>query len=183
MRLHNGKLALAALLLAGLVGIAPLASAGAVGPDVHSSLSEQVGQKLATLPFYGVFDNIQYQVNGTQVILSGQVTSEHSQTKYDAEKFVKGMEGVTGVVNNIQVLPPSPMDNRIRQAEYHAIFSMSDLGRYTLGVIPQIHIIVNGGHVALEGTVLNQMDRNVAGIAANTVSGVFSVKNDLRVAG
>jgi hyperosmotically inducible protein len=168
------------IVLTGLVAIAPAASARVVQVN-ESQLNQEVGRRLSTLSWYGVFDNLQYQVNGSEVILSGQVISEHDQTKYDAEKAIKTIEGVTKVVNSIQVLPLSPMDNRIRQAEYRAIFSKSDLSRYTLGVIPPVHIIVNGGHVALEGTVINQMDRIVAGIAANSVPGVFSVKNDLQV--
>ena len=94
---------------------------------------------------------------------------------------VKTIRGVTKVVNNIEVLPPSPFDNQIRRAEYRAIFSQSDLGRYLMGAIPQIHIIVNGGHVTLEGVVMNQMDRTMAGMSANSVPGVFSVTNNLRV--
>jgi len=77
------------------------------------------------LPWYGVFDNLEYQVNGSEVILSGQVVSEHSNTKNDAENAVKRINGVTKVVNNIQVLPPLPFDNQIRRAEYRAIFSQS----------------------------------------------------------
>ncbi len=105
-------------------------------------------------------------MNGSEVILSGQLISEHDQTKYDAQKSVEHIPGVSKVVNNIQVLPPSPFDNQIRRAEYRAIFSRSDLGRYTMGPIPQLHIIVNGGHVTLEGVVMNQMDKTIAGISA-----------------
>jgi hyperosmotically inducible protein len=165
-----------------LVGLVTNASTKPTG-YARRSCSQEVGHRLAMLPWYGVFDNLQYQVNGTEVILSGDVTSEHGQTKYDAETTVKRIEGVTGVVNHIHVLPPSSFDDRIRRAEYRTIFSQSDLGRYTLGAIPQIHIIVNNGHVSLEGSVINQMDRNVAGIAANGVPGVFSVTNNLRVGG
>jgi hyperosmotically inducible periplasmic protein len=146
-----------------------------------AGIEKQVQHKLAMLPWYGVFDHLQFQVNGTEVILSGQVVSEHDRTKYDAERDVNGISGVTKVVNNIEVLPLSNFDNRIRQAEYRAIFSQSDLGRYTMGAIPALHIIVNGGHVTLEGTVMNQMDRNVAGIVANSVPGVFSVTNNLQI--
>jgi hyperosmotically inducible protein len=146
-----------------------------------SSIAGQVQHNLAMLPWYGVFDNLAYQVNGSEVILSGKVISEHDRTKYDAESDVKRIPGVTKVVNNIEVLPPSPFDNQIRRAEYRAIFSKSDLGRYTMGAIPHLHIIVNGGHVTLEGVVMNEMDRTVAGISANQVPGVFSVTNNLRV--
>jgi hyperosmotically inducible protein len=157
------------------------ASAGITTNRKALSLSDQVHHELAMLPWYGVFDHLEYQVNGTEVILSGQVTSEHGVTKDDAGKFVKSIPGVTQVVNNIEVLPPSPFDNNIRRAEFRAVFSHGDLGRYTLGAIPQVHIIVKGGHVSLEGVVMNQMDKNMAGIIANTVLGVFSVENNLRI--
>ena len=149
-------------------------------PNV-SAIPDQVQHNLAMLPWYGVFDHLDYQVNGTEVILSGQVISEHATTKDDAGKFVRSIPGVTKVVNNIEVLPPSPFDNQIRRAEYRTVFSQADLGRYTMGAIPQVHIIVKNGHVSLEGVVMNQMDKNIAGIVANTVPGVFSVENNLRI--
>jgi hyperosmotically inducible periplasmic protein len=171
-------------LLAGLVAVTvgvPIANANTATAVNTSSISEQVRHNLVMLPWYGVFDNLQFQVNGTEVVLSGEVISEHGITKDDAANAVKKIPGVTNVVNNIEILPPSPFDNQIRRAEYRAIFSQSDLGRYTLGVIPQVHIIVKGGHVTLEGQVINQMDRTVAGIAANSVPGVFSVENNLQI--
>ena len=165
-----------------------MASAAFAAPGSNASVDSNVGaienqvqHKLAMLPWYGVFDNLKFQVNGTEIILTGQVVSEHDRTKYDAENEVKRIPGVTKVVNDVQVLPPSTFDNQIRRAEFRAIFSKSDLGRYTMGAIPQVHIIVSGGHVALEGTVMNQMDRDVAGIVANTVPGVFSVTNNLKI--
>jgi hyperosmotically inducible periplasmic protein len=145
------------------------------------SLSDQIHHELVMLPWYGVFDNIEYQVNGTEVILKGQVISEHANTKDDAEKFVGAIPDVTYVVNNIEVLPPSQFDDQIRRAEYRTVFSKADLGRYTLGAIPQVHIIVKNGHVSLNGVVMNQMDKNIAGIVANSVPGVFSVENNLRI--
>jgi len=168
-----------ALVLAGLV---TSTSARTVG-ETNRPVAEQVRHQLALLPWYGVFDDLQYQVNGTQVILSGNVSPLHDQTKYDAEKVVKRIPGVTQVVNDIHVLSLSRFDDQIRRAEFRTIFSRPGLGRYTLGTIPQIHIVVNNGHVTLEGRVMNEMDRTVAGIAANTVSGVFSVTNNLRVGG
>jgi len=146
-----------------------------------SSIPNQVQHNLAMLPWYGVFDNVEFQVNGTEVTLSGQVISEHGTTKDDAGNSVKSISGVTKVVNNIEVLPPSPFDNQIRRAEYRTVFSHADLGRYTMGAIPQVHIIVKNGHVSLEGVVMNEMDKNIAGIVANTVPGVFSVENNLRI--
>jgi len=185
MRIHASLLRyLFAMTLAGVMGCtlgALGASAGTTTNPKVLTLSDQVHHELATLPWYGVFDHLDYQVNGTEVILSGQVTSEHATTKDDAGKFVKSIPGVTNVVNNIEVLPPSLMDNRIRRAEFRAVFSHADLGRYTMGAIPQVHIIVKNGHVSLEGVVMNQMDKNIAGIVANTVPGVFSVENNLRI--
>jgi len=159
----------------------PRARAGTSTTPNISAIPNQVQHELAMLPWYGVFDHLAFQVKGTEVILSGQVNSEHATTKDDAGRFVKSIPGVTNVVNDIEVLPPSPFDNQIRRAEFRAIFSRADLGRYTMGAIPQVHIIVKNGHVSLEGVVMNQMDKNMAGIFANSVPGVFSVENNLRV--
>ncbi len=183
--LRRVSTAFAAGLLVALVIGAPNASAKPnknIDTSTASSLSEQVRHKLAMLPWYGVFDTLGYEINGSQVILKGEVIGEHAITKNDAAKEVKSIPGVTSVVNEIRVLPASPFDNQIRRAEYRAIFSMPSLSKYSMGVIPQIHIIVDGGHVTLEGTVLNQQDRNVAEISANSVPGVFSVTNNLSVA-
>ena len=183
IRLHAVKslFAITLLALSAVTIGTPTARAGSVKSINASPIGDQVRHELVTLPWYGVFDNLQYQVNGSEVILSGQVVSEHGQTKNDAENAVKRISGVSKVVNNIEVLPPLPFDNQIRRAEYRAIFSQSNLGRYSMGAIPQIHIIVNGGHVTLEGVVMNEMDRNIAGITANSVPGVFSVTNNLRL--
>lgn len=176
------KVAMAALAIL-LAGVLSGARANPVGQDNLDPLSKQVRHQLVMLPWYGVFDDLRFQVNGTQVILSGAVTSEHAVTKGDAAKAVEHIPGVTAVVNNIQILPISRFDDQIRRAEYRTIFSKADLGRYTLGAIPQVHIIVANGHVTLEGTVINQMDRTIAGLVANTVPGVFSVTNNLQVKG
>lgn len=184
MRMHIKLVtSLVAAVLAGMMGLvgASVASAGVTTKPKVLTLSDQVRHELLTLPWYGVFDNLSYEVNGTEVILSGQVISEHATTREDAAKFVKSIPGVTSVVNRIEVLPPSPLDNRIRRAEYRTIFSHADLGRYTMGAIPQVHIVVKNGHVTLEGLVMNQMDKNIAGIVANSVPGVFSVENNLRI--
>lgn len=169
-----------ALIIAGLLFATSPAKAGSVGPQM-SAIESQVHHRLMTLPWYGVFDNLEYQVNGTEVVLSGQVVSEHDRTKYDAVNLVREIPGVTKVVDNIEVLPVSRFDNQIRRAEFRTIFSKSDLGRYTMGAIPQVHIIVRNGHVTLEGVVINQMDKTIAGMAANSVPGVFSVTNNLRI--
>lgn len=145
----------------------------------EQALTKHVHHALVMNPWYGVFDNIEYTVNGTQVVLTGQVVLP--VTKSDAEKSVRRVEGVTQVVDNIQVLPVSRFDDQIRRAEFRAIFSGSTLGRYAMGAVPSIHIVVDNGHVTLEGAVMNQMDYNIARIRANQVPGVFSVTNNLHI--
>jgi len=142
-------------------------------------LSKNVRHALVMIPWYGVFDNLEYTMNGNQVVLSGEVVQP--VTKHDAENAVKHVQGVTNVVNNITVLPLSRFDDQIRRAEYRAIFSGSTLGRYSMGAVPSIHIIVSNGHVTLEGVVMNQMDYNIARMRALMVPDVFSVTNNLRI--
>ncbi len=142
-------------------------------------LTQEVRHELVMLPYYSIFDNLSYRVDGSTVTLFGQVT--RPTLKSDAENVVKRIEGVTRVINNIEVLPLSPMDDRIRIAEARAIYGFPSLNRYAMGALPPIHIIVKNGNVTLEGVVANQADKNTAGIRANGVPGVFSVKNDLRV--
>src|ERR1700690_868522 len=163
-----------------MIGAYTASAAATQNPPVNEqSLNKHVHHALVTSPWYGVFDNIEYQINGTKVILSGQVVLP--VTKSDAEKAVRHAEGVTRVVDNIQVLPVSNFDDRIRRAEFRRIFSGDTLGRYAIGAAPSIHIIVNNGHVTLEGAVMNQMDSNIARIRANEVPGVFTVTNNLRI--
>jgi hyperosmotically inducible periplasmic protein len=153
-------------------------------PDQASAKGEdrivrEVRHELVTLPYYSVFDNLAYRVDGYTVTLFGQVTKP--VLKSDAEKAVKKIEGVENVVNNIEVLPLSPMDDQIRRAVYRAIYGRPGLEMYSLRAVPTIHIIVKNGHVTLNGAVGNTGDKQVAGIAANGVPGVFSVTNDLLV--
>jgi hyperosmotically inducible periplasmic protein len=141
---------------------------------------KEVRHELVMLPYYSVFDNLSYKVDpdGT-VTLLGQVT--RPTLKSDAENVVKRVEGVEKVVNNIEVLPLSPNDDRIRRAVYRAIFRSSSLSPYQMGAVPSIHIIVKNGQVTLEGAVSRTMDKQVAGMKANGVSGVFGVTNNLVV--
>jgi len=132
------------------------------------------------LPFFGVFDNITYKVEGGTVTLFGQVV--RPSLKSDAENSVKRIEGVEHVNNQIEVLPPSPQDDRIRMALFRAIYRSPGLERYELGVQKPIRIIVKNGHVTLEGVVDSQGDKNLAGLRANSVPGIFSVTNNLQVA-
>ena len=144
-----------------------------------ADLVKEVRHELVTLPYYGVFDNLAYRVDGSKVTLFGQV--REPTLKSDAEKAVKKIEGVTAVDNQIEVLPVSQMDDQLRRAVYRAIFSKPGLERYQMGAVPPIHVIVKNGNVTLEGYVGNAMDKTVAGIAANGVSGVFKVTNNLSV--
>jgi hyperosmotically inducible periplasmic protein len=142
-------------------------------------IQKEVRHELLMLPYFGVFDNIAYKVDGYNVTLLGQVT--RPTLKSDAGNAVKGIEGVEHVDNQIEVLPPSPMDDRIRTRLYRAIYGYPSLQKYALGVNKPIRIIVKGGRVSLEGVVDNEADKNVAGIRANSVSGIFSVNNNLQV--
>jgi hyperosmotically inducible protein len=139
----------------------------------------EVRHELVTLPYYGVFDNLAYRVEGSTVSLFGQVT--RPTLKDDAGRAVKNIEGVERVNNQIEVLPLSPMDDQIRLAVYRAIYSQPGLDRYALQAVPPIHIIVNNGRVTLEGVVANEGDKDTANIRARGVSGVFGVTNNLRV--
>jgi len=147
--------------------------------DQPRDLADAVRHELAMQPYYSIFDDLQYTVDNGVVTLYGAVT--RPILKSDAEHAVKRIPGVTQVVNNIKVLPLSPFDNRIRVAEYRAIFGFGSLYRYAQGAIPSIHIIVDNGHVTLTGWVDNEADKNMVTIRANGVPGVFSVTNDLRV--
>jgi hyperosmotically inducible protein len=142
-------------------------------------ITREVRHELVMLPYYGVFDNLLYRVDGGTVTLMGQVT--RPTLKSDAERAVKDVEGVTRVENQIQVLPLSPMDDGIRVAEYRAIFGKPGLDRYAMQAVPPIHIIVSNGNVTLEGVLSSEADKNQAGIYAKGVSGVFGVTNNLRV--
>jgi hyperosmotically inducible periplasmic protein len=142
-------------------------------------LTGQVHHELVMIPWLSVFDNLEYRVQGTTVVLSGQVTQP--VIKSEAESAVKHIEGVQEVDNQIQVLPLSPFDQRIRFDELRAIYSYPTLNHYSAGTMPGIHIVVDNGHVTLEGVVDSQADKNTAGIRANGVPDVFSVTNNLRV--
>jgi hyperosmotically inducible protein len=141
---------------------------------------KEVRHELVMLPFYGVFDNLLYNVSpdGTVTLLG---EASRPTLKSDAERAVREIEGVERVDNQIKVLPVSPNDDRIRRATYRKIFGHDVLWQYQFRAVPPIHIIVENGHVTLEGVVAQQMEKQVAGMRANSVSGVFSVENNLRV--
>lgn len=142
-------------------------------------LIREVRHELVMLPYYGVFDNLAYKVDGYTVTLLGQVARPTLKT--DAERAVKDIEGIERVINEIEVLPTSPNDDRIRRAVYRAIYGYPALQMYSLRAVPPIHIIVKNGNLTLEGAVAREGDKNLAGMQANGVPGVFSVKNNLVV--
>jgi hyperosmotically inducible protein len=152
------------------------------GDPSENRIAQQVRHQLVMLPYYGVFDDLAFKVQGGAVTLLGAVT--RPVLKSDAENVVKRIEGVTQVINEIKVLPLSPMDDQIRRAVYRAIYGDPALStRYGFRAVPSIHIIVENGHVTLEGVVANEMDKNLCNLRANGVRNVFSVTNNLQVEG
>src|SRR5580698_8834811 len=174
--------------LVGLVCLLCFASLSVVAQDAQRDqpsaksqdrIIREVRHELLMLPYFGVFDYIAFKVDGGTVTLLGDVV--RPTLKSDAENAVKHIEGVEKVDNQIEVLPPSSMDDRLRMGLFRAIYQYPALQRYELGVQKPIRIVVKNGHVTLEGVVDSAADKNLAGIRANGVSGVFSVDNNLQV--
>jgi len=162
------------------IALAPFARAHQpVSNRAEQRIINDVRHEILMLPYYNVFDNIMYKVEGYNVTLMGQVT--RPVLKSTAGNVVKRIEGVERVDNQIEVLPTSGMDDQLRLRLFRAIYGYPALQRYALSVQKPIRIIVKNGHVTLEGIVDNEADKNMANIRANGVPGVFSVKNNLRV--
>lgn len=172
-------LAVLALFLLFLSFPAPAQTKSQPPPQFTQRVTREVRHRILMLPYYSEFDSIGFKVQGYDVTLVGKVV--RPSLKDDAWNAIKKIEGVEHVNNQIEVLPPSPMDDRLRAHLFRAIYGYPTLQRYGVGSNRPIHIIVDRGHVTLEGAVDNQMDKNVAGIQASTVPGVFSVKNNLSV--
>ncbi len=153
----------------------------AEGDPAEAQIAKEVRHELLMLPWYSLFDDLEYSVQGRTVTLSGSLTSDHSVSKNDAQASVKRIEGVDKVINNIQVLPPSPLDQQVREQVYRAISNTGGLSKYFWEAAPSIHIIVDNQRVTLTGYVMNEGDKNMAGIAANGIPGVFQVTNNLHV--
>jgi hyperosmotically inducible protein len=151
----------------------------AADDKLRNRLYSEVGHELRMMPEFDAFDNLAYKVDGATVTLIGQVV--HAVLKDEAEKRVKKIEGVEKVVNSIEILPPSSGDDQLRRELARAIFRDPRLSHYAVGPVPPIHIIVKSGHVALEGVVRDEGERNAAEIRARGVPGIFSVQNNLRV--
>ena len=175
------KLQLVTMITALAIGALTAGGALAATPSspAQGRVAKQVRHELVTLPYYGVFDNLAFKVEGSSVTLYGQVV--HATTRSDAQARVSRIAGVSRVVNNIEVLPLSSFDNSIRARTYRAIARTAGLNRYLMGANPSVHIVVARGRVTLEGVVSTNSDRQLAFMAVNGVSGVFSVKNNLRL--
>ncbi len=153
----------------------------AMSPESLQKLANKVRHELVMLPYYDVYDNLYFRIQGRTVTLLGE--TPNASTKSSAENVVKRLEGVDKVINNIELLPPSPADERIRRATYRAIYSYGPLFKYSHAPVPPIHIIVKNGRVTLEGIVDSESDKQIAGMQANQVPGTFQVTNNLRVIG
>jgi hyperosmotically inducible protein len=145
----------------------------------QARITKAVRHELLMLPYLGVFDNIAFKVDGSTVTLLGQVV--RPSLKSDAQNVVKHIEGVDKVDNQIEVLPPAPIDSRLRRQLYRAIYGYPALQKYSLSPQKPIRIIVKNGHVTLEGVIDSDADKNLATIRANGVPGIFSVDNNLQV--
>lgn len=159
--------------------VMPVLTQSQVPDQAVQRIQKEVRHEILLLPYFGVFDNIAFKVEGYKVTLLGQVT--RPTLKSDAENVVKRIEGVEKVDNQIEVLPPSPMDDQLRVKLYRVIYGDPALERYAMPVIKPIRIIVKSGNVTLEGVVDSEGDKNMVNIRANGVSGAFSVTNHLRV--
>lgn len=171
-------------LLVAVVSLFSVMASTAVAQNATSNKSEdrivrEVRHELLMLPYFGVFDNIAYKVQGGTVTLLGQVV--RPSLKSDAENSIKHIEGVDRVDNQIEVLPPSSQDDAIRIALFRAIYQYPSLQKYEMGVQKAIRIIVKNGRVTLEGVVDSQGDKDLAGIRAKSVPGTFEVTNNLQV--
>lgn len=157
----------------------PKVQTGSDPSQIQRRLEREVRHELVTLPYYDVFDNLEFRVDGDHVTLSGQVV--RPTLRSGVENVVKNVEGVEKVTNNIEMLPVSQNDSRLRVAVYRAIYGHTALQRYSVRSVPPIHIVVKNGNVTLEGVVADERDKNIVNLQANGVFGVFSVKNNLRV--
>jgi hyperosmotically inducible protein len=184
MRIQKSLLTLVISLVTALLFAAPFSRNALAneGPQVNRArIIREVQHELRMLPYYGVFDWIEFDVqpDGT-VVLRGKVI--RPTTKSEAEARVKDIEQVKNVINEIEVLPPSPSDARLRIALYRAIYGWnSPLFRYAHQAVPSIHIIVDRGRATLKGIVSNKGDAQQAYIRARGVPGLFDVKNELIV--
>ena len=140
---------------------------------------EEARKQVVTYYAYGIFDNIQLEARGDKLLVSGQVTQPFK--KSDLTKILSSVKGVATIENNLEVLPVSGNDDRLRVQVARAIYGSSSLSNYSNRSLPPIHIIVKNGNVTLEGAVGSKMDKTLAEFAARSVPLSFSVTNNLRV--
>jgi hyperosmotically inducible protein len=178
----SGTLAMAFMLVS-IVSFATVQQvpARSLQDSTRAHIIKEVRHELATLPWYGVFDWLEFEITpDNTVVLRGEVV--RPTTKSDAEARVKDIEGVKAVVNQIEVLPLSPSDDRLRRALYRTIYGVdSPLFRYATQAVPPIHIIVNHGRAVLKGIVSSKADAQLAYIRARGVPGLFDVKSELQI--
>ncbi len=201
-------LPLAAALLSLTISAAPVFAQSTAGSTWSQEdtvrIINDVQHKLGSLTNYAVFDWITFGIQGKTLILKGYAS--RPTLKDEAGRAVKGIAGIASVDNQIEVLPNSPNDDRVRAAVYNRIYSASTLSKYNAnagrvgrgasvarmagGITADpplgyhaIHIVVKNGNVTLYGVVLNQTDAAIAGMQANSAPGAFSISNDLVVQG
>ena len=168
--------AAAMLVLAGFAG----ANTAPAGPNTDAAVAAKAIHEIRMYSRYTIWDNVNLQVNGGAVVLTGQVSQPFK--KQDLQRIVQRVPGVTSVTNQLEVLPLSPFDNNLRLRVARAVYSSPSFSRYAMQALPPIHIIVNNGHVSLEGVVNNEFDKNLAGMRASTAGLSFGpVQNNLRV--
>ena len=163
----------------GLAALPALAATHSGPAEDLARIAEQVRKRILTLPFYSLFDNVSFTLQGDKVTLNGEVYRPSMRKSVERAAF--SVEGVNKVVNNVEILPTSTHDDRIRILTLRALYGHPLFDRYGIQAVPPIHIIVKNGDITLEGAVNREMEKNLAGILANGVSGAFSVTNNLRV--
>lgn len=173
------RLVLPAILTILLFGLAGTAMASTQA-DQTAFLAKEVTHRLNMLPYYGVFDTLAFTIKDQNtVVLTGQIINDIVKT--DAESAVRSIKGVGKVINEIEVLPLSRYDNYIRVATYRAIYSRPGFEKYAIQADLPIKIIVKNGHITLSGFVLNELEKTMARLAANSVPGAFSVTDNLEI--
>ncbi len=167
------------LLILALPSLVAGQQSGTVPARSTERIAQEARHQLLMLPYYSVFDNLSFTVSGYDVTLNGQVTNP--TLKKDAERALKNVEGIGRIDNQIEVLPNSELDDSLRRSLYRSIYGFPALEKYAMPVVKPIRIIVNNGHVTLEGVVDSQADKDMVGVRANGVANVFSVTNNLQV--
>ena len=166
-----------------LMAAALVATAGATSKDTprtDADVAKSVRHEILMYSNYTLWDDVSFRVQNGAVELLGAVNQPYK--KSDLQKIVQHIPGVTAVTNELKVLPLSPMDDRLRLEVARAIYRDPSLSRYSMGAIPSIHIIVDNGHVTLTGNVMNNMDKEIAGIRASSAGLSFGpVVNNLSV--